>query len=264
MIVAAGTLLVVLVTRLIATGAARKKTPNGAAVVKASKPSPKKKDFTKIQITQDDMKQTRKLAYYMKIIKLRCDFELIWIDSTPNNDGYGQKLFDYITVEQGFKSEGILMVVRRRKNQQDNTVLTNANDKYPRRCILRMVDESTTESRLAILHALQAYLIRPEHNKYKYEYVVNDASDLTPPNESDYEPMDHYLQDATIVNLMTLVFEDANDSWFANNRECAFDFFSGPSFPKYAIERLGYPSNDIPMKSIEPGFPDFAHEKNLV
>jgi hypothetical protein len=178
----------------------------------------------------------------MKIVKLRPDFELIWIDSSvAGTDGYGQNLYDHILNENGFRNEGVLMVLRRRKSKENNDILTNATDTYPRRCILRMVDESTHETRLTVLRAMQAYLIRPEFNKFGYEYVINDASDLTPPDDSELELMDHYIPDAQIVNIMLAVLEDTGDTWFHNNEEHALDYFSGPTFPLYAIQTLGYP-----------------------
>jgi hypothetical protein len=55
------------------------------------------------------------MAYHLKILKLRSNFELIWIDATPGNDGYGQKLYNHITTrDEGFLDNGIFMVAKRR------------------------------------------------------------------------------------------------------------------------------------------------------
>jgi hypothetical protein len=110
-----------------------KKIGNGVAPMK---PSPKRKEFTQIRLSDTDMKQKRKLAYYLKIVKLLPEFELAWIESGPGTDGYAQKLFDHIANDHGYRDEGVLMVVRRRVSVTDNAVLTNARDTYPRRAII--------------------------------------------------------------------------------------------------------------------------------
>jgi hypothetical protein len=53
--------------------------------------------------------------------------------------------------------------------------------------------------------------------------------------------MDHYIQDAPIVNIILSVFEDTGEDWYTDNLANALDFFSGPNFPPYAVEQLGYP-----------------------
>jgi hypothetical protein len=148
------------------------------------------------------------------------------------------------------------MVAKRRVSQADNSVLANANNLFPRRVIIRSVGEegSTHESRLSILRALQSFLVRADNNRYGYAYIVNKESDLTPAVETDLEPMDHYIHDMMIVNLMCSVFEETGSGWYAANTENALDFFSGPTFPPYAIEQLGYPSFDINGGGYAPGF----------
>ena len=193
-----------------------KKTGKGQP---AKKESPKRKDLTKIRFSEEDMKQKCRPAYYLKIVKLQPDYELIFIDSTPGTDGYGQKLYDHIKNNDGFHDEGVLLVVRRRISQNDNNILTNTRDNYPRRAIVRLVETSTHESRLAILNAFKAFLSLPENNKFGYNYVVNDTSDLTPSNTEDLEAMDHYIQDDMIVNIIDIVYEDMDVTWYDNNRE---------------------------------------------
>jgi hypothetical protein len=87
------------------------------------------------------MNGKRKLDYHLKIVKLACDFELIYIKGTPGNDGFGQKLFDHITNNNGFRNEGFLMVAKRHVSQADNSVLANANNLFPRRVIIWSVGE---------------------------------------------------------------------------------------------------------------------------
>jgi hypothetical protein len=224
-----------------------KNKPPSSLPIKSGKQSPKSKPIGTIRVTEDILNQKRKSAYHLKILKLRAGFELIWIDATPGNDGYGQKLFDHITTAEGFRENGILMVAKRRVSLEDNAVLTNVKDTYPRRCIVRFLgdNESTPTSRLLMLRALQAFLVMPVHNVYNYDYLVNEASDLTPVAEDQLEPMDHFIQDSIIVNLMCCVFVDTGIGWYAENTECALDFFSGPTFPTYAIDQLGYPVGGI-------------------
>jgi hypothetical protein len=228
----------------------------------AKKESPKRKDLSKIRFSEEDMKQKRKPAYYLKIVKLQPDYELIFIDSTPGTDGYGQKLYDHIKNNDGFRDEGVLLVVRRRISQNDNNVLTNIRDNYPRRAIVRLVDNSTRESRLAILSAFKTFLSLPENNKFGYDYVVNDTSDLTPSNSEDLEPMDYYVQDDTILNIINIVYEDTDQSWYHKNRDSALTFFSGPTFPQWAVEKLGYPLEGITRGGYAAGF-NVAAEGNV-
>jgi hypothetical protein len=68
-----------------------KSKPASSLPFKSAKKSPKKKPITSIRITEESFSQKRKMAYM-----LRPDFELIWIDATPGNDGYGQKLYSMI------------------------------------------------------------------------------------------------------------------------------------------------------------------------
>jgi hypothetical protein len=46
----------------------------------------------------------------------------------------------------------------------------------------------------------------------------------------------------------------ANTNWYSRNRESALNFFSGPLFPVYAMEQLGYPSNGLDRNGIAARF----------
>jgi hypothetical protein len=218
------------------------------------KDSPKKKNLNDIHIKEEDLKQKRKPAYYLKIVKLRPEYELIFIESTPGTDGYGQKLYDHIKNNNGFRDDGVLLVVRRRISKMNNNVLTNTRDNYPRRVIVRLVETSTSESRLAILQAFRTFFNLPENNKFGYDYVVNDASDLTPADEADHEAMDDYIQDDMIVNIIDMVYEKTDQSWYSTDTENALAFFSGPTFPQWAIDKLGYPEEGIAHGGVAAGF----------
>jgi len=82
---------------------------------------------------------------------------------------------------------------------------------------------------------------RPEHNKFGYTYLVNEESDLTPPQDQ-LEPMDAYLVDHQIVNLLQSVLEGADNTFYENNQDIANDYFSGPIYPQCAVDALGYPA----------------------
>jgi hypothetical protein len=146
----------------------------------AKKESPERKDITKIRFSEEDMKQKCRPVYCLKIVKLQPDYELIFIDSTPGTNGYGQKLYDHIKNEDGFHDKGVLLVIRHHISQNDNNILTNMRNNYPRRVIVRLVDNnSTRESHLTILSAFKTFLSLPKNNKFGYDYVVNDTSDLS-------------------------------------------------------------------------------------
>lgn len=248
MIFAVGSVLAALVASLTAVSKNDAKNKKTAAIpVQSVKQSPKKKDLGAVRIKQEDMNanhKKKKLGYHFKILKLKPDFEIVWIDATPGNDGYAQDLFNHITDQDGFREFGLLMVARRRMSQANNDELRNTRNNYPRRCIVRALDDNSThESRLNILRAFQQFLSRPEFNKYDYTYTVDNESDLTPDDDANLVAMDHFIQDDVIVNLMKTVYEETDSDWYGRNNDCALDFFSGPLFPDYAVEALGYPSN---------------------
>jgi hypothetical protein len=66
--------------------------------------------------------------------------------------------------------------------------------------------------------------------------------------------MDHFILDTTIVNLVCTVYDETNTNWYNRNRASALDFFSGPLFPIYAVEQLGYPSNGLDRNGIATRF----------
>jgi hypothetical protein len=107
------------------------------------------------------MNGKHKLDYHLKIVKLACDLELIYIKGKHGNDGFCQRLFDHFINNNGFCNKGVLMVAKRRVSQADNSVMANANNLFPRRVIIWSVGEegSTHESRISILSALQAFLV---------------------------------------------------------------------------------------------------------
>jgi hypothetical protein len=81
-------------------------------------------------------------------------------------------------------------------------------------------------------------------------------------NSEDLEPMDYYIQDDMIVNIIDIVYEDTDQSWYDKNRDNALTFFSGPIFPQWAIEKLGYPAEGITRGGYAAGF-NVAAEGNI-
>jgi hypothetical protein len=168
----------------------------------------------------------KKPSYHFKILKLKPDIKLIWIDAMPGNDGYAQDLLNHITDENGFREFGLLIVARRRVNQATNKELKNTRNSYAHRCIVRALDgPSTPESRLAVLHAFQLFVSCPECNKYDYDYVVDHESNLTPKDDANLVAMDYFILDNVIVNFIIPVYEETNANWYSKNADLELDFF---------------------------------------
>jgi hypothetical protein len=78
MIFTIGCAIVGVLAALMVTSPARKKQ-----IDKATKKSPKKKAVASIQLSEADLSGKRKLDYHLRILKLACEFEVIYIDGTP-------------------------------------------------------------------------------------------------------------------------------------------------------------------------------------
>lgn len=96
--------------------------------------------------------------------------------------------------------------------------------------------------------------MRPENNRYGYEYIIGEESDLTPAAEEDLEPLNTYLLDGELVSLMEQILDGAGPGWYQANQETAGQFFPGPIYPQAAIENLGYPNNGDGGGAFHPGF----------
>jgi len=207
---------IALVTALVsafvkmATSASRSsnKKANGSESPKKSG-SPKKKNLLEVKVSSS--KQARKVTYQFRIMKLKPDIEIIWCDKTPRDDAFIHHLVKHIEEENRFREQGILMVCRRRMGCLDNSICFNENDAFPRHLIVRVVDESTAQDRMAVLMLLCAFMMCPENNRYSYEYQVNKTSDLTPQDPTEFEPANAYIPDNSIVNLITAVYENVDD-----------------------------------------------------
>ena len=205
------------------------------------KGSPKKKDMTHIKVSST--KQARRLVYVFKILKLKADIEIIWCKKTPRDDAFLHPLIKDIEDNESFREHGIITVVHCRMSRLDNTLCFNANDPYPHRLIVCIIDESTLESRRAILMLLWDFMIWPENNRYHYDYQVNETSNVMPHDPEMLEPVNAYIPDNAIVNLIMAVYETGDETWYATNCEIANDYFDDMPYLRYAIEQLGYPDN---------------------
>ena len=133
-------------------------------------------------------------------MKLKADIEVIWCEKSLHDDAFPHPLIREIEDNARFRECGIIGISCCRAGHCDNTLLFNSADGYPHHLILCVVDESTHESRMGILMILQEFMMKPENNRYSYEYIINKTSDLTPANEQQLEPANAYILDYSIVN----------------------------------------------------------------
>ena len=209
-----------------------------------NKGSPKKKDMASMKLNKS--KPMRRPIYNFKIMKLKADIEVIWCEKTPRDDAFLHPLIKEIEENDGFRENGIVGVSRRQAGCLDNTLLFNAIDGYPRCLIVHVVNDSTYESCTAMLMVLRQFMMKPENNRYSYDYQVNGTSDLTPTNEAMLESVNAYIPDSLVVNIIMAVFETADETWFENNIEIANDYFADQPYPCYAIDQLGFPNHVVP------------------
>jgi hypothetical protein len=97
------------------------------------------------------------------------------------------------------------------------------------------------ENRISILRALQAFLVQTDNNKFGYAYIVNKESDLTPTVDTNLEPMDHYIHDMVIVNVMCRIFEDTGVVGTPQIPTAHWTFLLGQRFLCTPLSSLGIP-----------------------
>jgi hypothetical protein len=99
------------------------------------------------------------------------------------------------------------------------------------------------------------FMMRPENNRFGYEYVVDNTSDVTPLSDDMLEPVNAYIPDSSIVNVILAVYENDDKTWYSRNVDIAADYFGDMPYPRYAIDMLGYPdSNAVGTGAFAPGF----------
>ena len=59
---------------------------------------------------------------------------------------------------------------------------------------------------------------------------------------------------AVVVAFIDMVYENTDQSWYSTDEENAHAFFSGPTFPQWAIDKLGYPEEGIAHGGVAAGF----------
>ena len=221
-------------------GPGTRSSTNGKKNASKKQSSPKR-DLNSIKVKTS--RSQWKPEYKLKIMALRgLEFEILWVEKSPGTDGFIHHLTKEIDENQFMREEGLLQSVRRRQNSETDDIATNLRDGYPRKLIVRLVDQgSTPDTRRDILQQLADWLNRPDNNKFGYTYIVDDRSDLTPPEENHLEPMNHYIQDHAICNIIQSIYEQADDTWFENNPGVTSNFYGGPKYPMVAVEALGYP-----------------------
>ena len=83
-------------------------------------------------------------------------------------------------------------------------------------------------------------MMKPENNRYSYEYIINETSNLTPANEHQLEPANAYIPDYLVINIIMAIFETADENWYIDNIEIANDYFADQPYPCSAIDQLGF------------------------
>ena len=174
-------------------------------------------------------------------MKLKADIEVIWCEKSPHDDAFLHPLIHEIEDNAGFCEHGIIGISHHQAGHHNNMLLFNSADGYPHHLILRVVDESTHESCMGILMILQEFMMKPENNRYLYEYIINKTSNLTPANEQQLEPANAYIPDYSIVNVIMAIFETDDVNWYVGNIEIANDNFADQLYPRSAIDQLGFP-----------------------
>lgn len=186
----------------------------------------------------------RQRHYYLKVEAVRPNIELFWAQVDQRNDAFLHHVHMLVETDQSWRDDGFMLVARRRISIDNNDTLVNARDQFPRRVIVRILDEgqvSTPETRQHGLNRIQQQCMMPANNKYGYEYIIDDASDLTPDDPEHYVHPDTYLQDSTLINMILGMYEDAGPDWYSRNKEIAKEYWTGPLYPTAACDQLGYP-----------------------
>ena len=244
-------LLFLLATTSVVVNMARTST-HTSTFTKSSpkKGSPKKKDMTLIKLNKS--KPMHHPNYVFKVVKLKADIEVIWCKRAPCDDAFIHPLIKDIGENDAFHDHRIIGITHCHASCLDNTLLFNDIDGYPCCLIVHVVDESTHRTcTMIFLMVLHQFMMRPENNRYLYEYLVNKISDLTPADEEKLEPINALIPNYLIINIIMAMFETANEHWYQNNMEIMNDYFADQLYPHSAIDQLGFPETH---GAFQPGF----------
>lgn len=185
-----------------------------------------------------------KTLHRLRVECLLGNIEVYWAESDQKNDAFMNHLHKKISAgDQQWTRDGFILVCQRRISPSNNDILYNSNNSYPRRVIVRVLDEddkSTKSSRLACLRRIQDFCMDPTNNKFGNEYVIDDWSDLTG-HINGLSCADKYLRDMDICHLVLGIEENSGPDWYDKNTATAGQFWSGPPYPQVAQKELGYP-----------------------
>jgi hypothetical protein len=87
----------------------------------------------------------------------------------------------------------------------------------------------------------------PANNKYGTKYTISEASDMTPENVNDRDPLDTWLQDDDVSSVMDEYFDalDLDKKWAVRFPRASLEWFGNIPAPSVATEKYGYPSHQF-------------------
>ena len=65
---------------------------------------------------------------------------------------------------------------------------------------------------MGILMILQEFMMRLDNNQYSNDYIINEISNLTLANKEQLEPINAYIPDYSIVNIIMAIFKTADEN----------------------------------------------------
>ena len=90
-----------------------------------------------------------------------------------------------------------------------------------------------------------------EKSPHDAAFIDPLTSDLTLANEEQLEPVNAYIPDYSIMNIIMAMFETADKNWYRNNVEIANDYFVDQLYPHSAVDQLGFLETH---GTFQPGF----------
>jgi hypothetical protein len=210
----------------------------------------------KDQIRISGSRQLRKVTYHIKCEALQPNLEVYFIQVHASQDAYMNHWLKAIDEDSSWKDLGFLLHSRRRRSVHNDEFWVNDRDGFARKVAIRDCGDepSTHEERMRIMHMIREFCMEPKNNRYNYEYIVDDSSDLTPDNVEDYSRPDAYLQNITIFNIIEGLYADFGTNWYHDNQELAKQYWTPPLYPDIAVNELGYPTpEDLPNTTSDLG-----------
>lgn len=182
--------------------------------------------------------------YFLKVEAIQANLEVYWGQIDPYNDAYMHPFFLSVQSDPSWIEYGYGIVTNRRSRTGSNEYEVNRKDQFARKIYVRILNEgetSTPEGRQTMLEKIQDCCMDPKNNRYNYEYVIDERSDLTPSKREDYVTADSYILDYVICNIIEGIYQGVDKNWYSNNKELAQQYWQGPSYPQLACDNFGYP-----------------------